>query len=224
MISVWQRVQRVWRANAHASVDRLEQPEAMLNQLQRELIAGLTAAKTALAQSRAWQARLRAQLDELARRGDAAGNAAQRAVAQGDDDVARQAVARRQRCAAETQTLARQLTQAESLTTRQQDQLAKLKRELVQLKEKRASLMQRERFARSMQTVTQINEEMTEPINLVLERMEDKVEMHEARAEALTDDPVDDQPELDNYLAQQSVDDELAHLKAQLNSQSGETA
>jgi len=226
MISVWQRVQRVWQANAHANVDRLERPEAMLNQLQRELVAGLATAKTAMAQSRAWQTRLSAQCDELSRRQQAASEAARRALGKENEELARSAIARRQRCGAERGVLERQLEQAGRLIERQQIQVKKLQQELLALRDKRASLLQRERFAQAMQTVTDIQAEMAEPIGSVLERMEEKVALHEASSEfALTDTDADEE-RLDDFISEQDVEAELSALKKDLeaNTNEGEAA
>ncbi len=212
MTSVWQRLKRVWQANAHASVDQMEQPEAMLNQLQRELVTAVAKAKGALAKSRVWQTRLDDQIGQQQGRLAIANESAKRAVSDGNDEMARQAIARRQQCSAQIEIFEQQRRRAGQLLQQQESQLDALKQKLAELRNKRALLLSRERFARAV-TDGDSQQYMPEPIDAVLERIEDDVTWREAQADSMTLDSLDEAPCLDDYLSNQAIEDELQQLK-----------
>ena len=222
MISVWQRMKRVMGAKAHANVDRMEAPDEMLDQLQRELVAAVTQARTAVSGAKAWERRVADRTARATEERDKARAAAASALRSDDETMARSAMERVLAREAELEQLAVQAEQAARLTAKQTAQFDKLRADLAKLKEKRVSLIQRERIARSLSTLSESTTEMAEPIGLVVERMEEKVAFHEAAAEgALEMDLGSDDAGLDKYMQDRSVDDALAALRNEM-SETGE--
>ena len=109
MYGLFNRVTRVFSANAHSVVDRAERPEAMLNQLQREMVAAATRARLAVTQALTWRRQVEQRLERAMREVQEAGAAARQALADGNEDMARAAIARKQARESERDTLTRQL-------------------------------------------------------------------------------------------------------------------
>ena len=218
MISVWQRIQRVMGARAHASVDRMEAPDEMLDQLQRELVAAVTQARTAVSGAKAWERRIADRTARAGQERDKARAAAESALRCDDEAMARAAMERVLAREAELEQLATQADQAARLTAKQTAQFDKLRADLSKLKEQRVSLIQRERIARSLASVGTSTTDMAEPIGLVVERMEEKIAFHEAAAEgALEMDIGSEDAGLDKYMQDRSVDDALAALRNEMS-------
>ena len=220
MYGLFNRVARVFSANAHQAVDRTEQPEAMLNQLQREMVQACTRASVALQQAIAWRRQIEQRLERARHEGEEAKEAAREAVARGDDSLARAAIARRQARESEAEALGRQLDQADGVVARQRERQRNLREELRRLREKRAVLIQRSRFARSLRDLGAGIEAMPEPVAEVVQRMEEKVSAEEALADAVTEcaTETDPGPDVDAFLRNQKIDAELERMKSELRS------
>ncbi len=208
MISVWQRMKRVMTANAHVNVDRLEAPEAMLDQLQRELVAAVTQGRAAVASARSWERRIAERTAKVRTERDGARAVAKTALKNDDEAMAHSAMERVLSRDAELHQLTDQAEQASKLVARQSAQLDKLRNDLAQLKEKRVSL----------HAVGESSVEMAEPIALVVERMEERVAFHEAAADVSMEmDDSGGEAELNKYIKNSSVEDALAELRLEIN-------
>lgn len=218
MTSLLQRFQRILNANAHMRLDHLEQPEAMLNQLQRETLTAIAQAKAALGQSKVWCQRLRDRLATAQNAIAAAQRAAESALRGKDESMARTAMQRKLDKQAERDQLQKQLTRMEATVAKQAQQLDKLRQNLATLQEKRAELIQRERFARALNAAGMAAADLQEPCTIVLERLEERVCIQEAAAESYSD-TMDEQPDLDEFIRQRHVDEELNALRQHMENQ-----
>lgn len=212
MSTILQRFQRILNANAHMRLDQLEQPEAMLNQLQRETLTAIAQAKAALVQSKVWRQRLKDRLMNAENALVAAQRAAESALQDKDEAMAHAAMQRKLDKQAESQQLQKQLTRMEATTAKQTQQLDRLRQSLTALREKRAELIQRQRFAQALNAANAAANDLPEPCGAVLERLEEKICLQEAAAESYGDTP-DEQPDLDEFIRQQNVNEELAVLR-----------
>lgn len=212
------RVARVFSANAHNAVDQMERPEAMLSQLQRELVEASGRTRLAVNQALAWRREVEQRLARTDEEITRTTEVARMAIGNGEDDMARAAIARKQARETQRSTLARQLQQAEAVLVRQRERQKHVQDELKALREKRVLLTQRSRFARSI-TKLGVDSGMPEPIDEVVQRLEEKVNAEEALADVLLDDDTAgiEEPGLDSYMRDQRIDSELARLWAELN-------
>lgn len=212
-MTVWQRIQRVFVANTHATVDQLEHPEAMLNQVQRELIDAIVKIKGATRQGQRWCEQMDEEIERLIGEIAHLQHTAEEAVADSQESLARRAIERKLR---KQQLLAqkkRQLERARAQLSRQEQRLDQLKYELSDLKAKSRELIQRQRFADVFATAGG-QATQAEPVSIVVDRMQEKVEMAEAACEVSLD--FEEQDPLDAELAQREVEQELARLQEQV--------
>lgn len=214
MYGLWQRMTRVWSAEAHALVDRREDPAAMLDQVQRELVHALGHGKARLASAQAWLAALGRELRELDERVEQLTGTARRALAEGEEAIAREAVATRRRNAARRERLESQRAEADTVVARLREQLERRKVELMDLRERRRMLLQRARFVQAGGAAP-AHGELAEPLREVVLRMEEKIDLAAAAAGLEEDEPHPDAP-LDAFAERAAIDDELADLRRQL--------
>lgn len=211
-MTIWQRVQRVFAANAHAAVDELENPQAMLNQVQRELVEAIIRLKGATKRGQRWGEQMEADIDTLIGEIARLERTAEDAIAGDDEPLARRAVERKLRKQQYLVQKQRQLERAKAQLAKQEDRLEKLRYELDELKAKSRELIQRQRFADVFASTTGTGH--AEPVGIVVDRMQEKVEMAEAACEVSLD--FDEQDPLDQELARQDIDEELRQMRARL--------
>ena len=222
MTGLWNRMNRVFSARAHARVDRAEDPEQMLNQLQRELIASVSRSNQQLAAASGWLANIDRQVRDTQTRCDRAATTATAALKNGDEQIARDAIARKRNFEKQADQLRIQREHAQQVLGRQKQHLERIKDELSRLREKRRNLIQRARFAHA---AVEMGSDLVplEPINEVVERMEEKVTFAEAASQvtvSLEDDRGGDAVE--DYAEQAAIDVELKQLKNSIDEETSD--
>lgn len=218
MRQIWLRIQRVMAAKSHAKVDRMEDPSEMVNQLLREKLSAVGAAKLALARAKVWQKQLEDQQVKIHHEMTRYQHMATEALQDTREDMARQALSKKKDCERRLNETQRQLDQAAKLRQRQEAALDKLQDSLRELRDRREALIQRDLFTKAAAGMTQIDDGFEEPTDVVLERMESKVSYRESEIEALLDSerPTEDQ-QLANYQRDRELDLELQQLKLSLS-------
>lgn len=220
MPSVFDRISNIIRANINDMLDSAEDPEAMLNQIIRDMNDALRQADSDIADQIAAQKMLEGDLEAAQKNGAAWQSKAELAVAKGRDDLAREALIRandynEQAAIYQKQLDAQKAAVAELKTKR--DQLKTKYDSAVRNKE---MLLARARAAQAKSDMTK----MTRQTNNVdyaseLERMERKIRQQEARADAdaeMADAQTSVDDEFDKLGDTQQVEDQLAALKAKM--------
>lgn len=217
MKSIWLRLQRVMSAKGHAQVNQMENPAEMVDQLLREKIAAITAAKLALARAKVWQENLAKQQTQQQAEQTRLQQLASDALRDEREDLARQALGRKQDSQARSQNLMQQIQQAASLRQQQEHQLEKLQADLSELRNRREILLQRHLFSNAAAGMVAHNQAYSEPSDVVLERMEAKVSQQEMEvAVHLQTEPHHPDQQLQTFERERSLDLELAQLKQSL--------
>lgn len=220
MPSVFERISMIIRANINDMLDTAEDPEAMLNQIIRDMSDALKQADSDIADQIAQQKMLEGDVASAQKNGTAWQQKAELAVSKNADDLARQALVRVNDFTDQVDVYSKQLDAQRQAVTE-----LKLKRD--QLKQKYDSavrnkemLVARARRAQAQQNMTRASAKAT-TVNYAseLERMERKIRQQEARAEAETEvatskETLEDQ--FDNLGNDQRVQDQLAALKAKM--------
>lgn len=220
MPSVFDRISNIIRANINDMLDSAEDPEAMLNQIIRDMNDALRQADSDIADQIAAQKMLEGDLEAAQKNGAAWQSKAELAVAKDRDDLAREALIRANDYNEQAAIYQKQLDA-------QKAAVAELKMKRDQLKTKYDSavrnkemLLARARAAQAKSDMTK----MTRQTNNVdyaseLERMERKIRQQEARADADAE-MADAQTSVDDEFAKlgdtQQVEDQLAALKAKM--------
>lgn len=217
-MGIFDRISTIMRSNINALLDRAEDPEKVLEQIIRDMESAMREARGQVAEMIAQEKRLKMEVDQSQRLSMEWQRKAELAVSKGSDDLAREAL-RRKRDYDESATI--YLTQ----WTTQRDAVDKLKTQLRLLenkyedaKRRRDVLIARHHTARAQQQVAQVSAGLTglDPTS-ELARMEDRIQLTEARAQATTElAETSSEAQWALLEADGGVEDDLAALKARL--------
>lgn len=220
MPTVFDRISNIIRANINDLLDSAEDPEAMLNQIIRDMNDALRQADSDIADQIAQQKMLEVDLDSAKHNTQAWQSKAELAVSKTRDDLAREALLR-------VNDYSEQVTIYEKQLDGQKRAVAELKarRDLLKSKYDQAvrnkeNLIARARAAQAKSRMTSVtNKTNTADYASELDRMERKIRQQEARAEA--DDEVAQskssvEDEFERLGANDEVEAQLAALKAKM--------
>lgn len=220
-MGILDRMTRLIRANVNDLIDRAEDPEKMLNELLREMNSSLTEARSQVAEMIAQEKIIEGDLQAAQRDAEQWQQKAELAVTRGRDDLAREAL-RRKNDATELATV------YEHQVATQSEMVEKLKRQLTVLENKYQEAQSKRDLLIARHRRTQAQRRITETFSSLpdlssaneLDRMERKIRSDEARAtamEELEQDSVEWQfAELESDA---DVENELAALKASLGTE-----
>jgi phage shock protein A len=215
-MTIMDRISTLVRANINDVIDRAEDPEVVIKQLLMDMNSQLLQAKTEVAAAIADEKHLYERYQQNQAEADDYQTKAELAVEEGQDDLARAALARR---AAYQQTADGLKSQYEAQAKQVQvlkQALDELQTKIQEAQTKKDLLIARSRRAQAETEIRTSLSGLAQSSALAnFERMEDKVEQQEARASALGElasDSVEDRfAELETG---QKVEQELAALKA----------
>ncbi|MBG1245417.1 PspA/IM30 family protein [Nostoc sp. NZL] len=217
-MGLFDRIKRVVSSNLNDLVNKAEDPEKMLEQAILEMQEDLVQLRQGVAQAIAAQKRSEKQYNDAQNEINKWQRNAQLALQKGDENLARQALERKKTYTDTSAAL------KSSLDT-QSTQVETLKRNLIQLESKISEAKTKKEMLKARITTAKAQEQLqgmvrgmnTSSAMSAFERMEEKVLMQEARAQAQGELAGAD---LETQFAQleggSDVDDELAALKAQM--------
>lgn len=189
MVSVLNRVTTIIRANINDILERAEDPEVMLNQILRDMYDGIKEAREqvvdAMAQQKL-QERDLAQAQELSAKWR---RHAEMALAQGDENLARECLRRKRDYDNNAQGLQRLMEAQRPVVDRLRGELALLESKYADLQRNRDALLARYRLAKAQERVQAAGEQMTASISVYdpgeqLVAMERRIRTSEARVAA----------------------------------------
>ena len=229
-MGIFQRVFRVGKAEAHATIDKFEDPIKMTEQGIRDLKKDLNSAMTALAEVKGQGIRLRKQASENKK---AAGDYERKAMlvlqkAQGgdldsgeSDRLAGEALSRKEDAAKRAATLTGDAKQQETTAAQLQAQVDKLKAAIATYENDLVTLRARAKTAAATKKINkQLSKVDSNGTLAMLERMKERVDEDESLAEAYGD-MADSSKSLDDEIDAVIDDkgagsDQLAELKAKM--------
>jgi phage shock protein A len=215
-VGLLDRVSTLVRANLNDLLDRAEDPEKVIRQLLIDMNNQLIQVKTQVAAAIADEKRLYARFQDAQEQADEWQRKAELAVDRGQDDLAKQALARRNTYV-ETANGFKEQWEAQSAQVQTlKDALRTLESKISEAETKKDLLIARSRRAKAEETVYKTISNVRGVSSVSdFERLEEKVERQEARAAAYSDLNTDT---LDTQFAQleeeTEVDRQLAELKA----------
>lgn len=215
-MGLMERIWRVVRANVNSLIGQSEDPEKILEQAVEDMQQDLIHLRQAVAQAIATQKRTERQASHAQAQAQDWYNKAQLALAQGNDNLAREALTRRRPYQETAKAMKAELIQQKEVVTKLKDNMRTLESKISDAKTKKDLYIAR---ARSAQASQKINEMLgnvgTKSALSAFERMEEKVLQLEAQSEAIQELGSN---ELDKkYAALEASNDieaELAALKA----------
>jgi phage shock protein A len=222
-MGIFSRISDIISANLNDMVEGFENPEKMLKQAVREMQTTIDQAMQSTAKTMAGETMVKRELDKNRQEATVWASRAQAAVADGNDDLARKAIARRQEHEKLVAALEDQLAASQQTTQKLRRQLEAMRAKLAEAKRRLATLTARKHVA---DKVTAVSSSVSPNVSAFakFDRMREKVEMAEAEAEAIRElggeamADVDPSLEPDADATSAEVEAELVELKKKAES------
>ncbi len=217
-MGLFDRLSRLFRANLNAAIAAAEDPEKILDQALLDMQEDQVQLRQAVAQAMATHKRVEQQYNQSLTLAEEWYRKAQLALQKGDEELAKQALARRKSYADTAASLKTQLDQQSVQLENLRRQMTALEGKIAEAKTKKDMLKARLRAAKATEQVNKaLGKVGTSSAIAAFERMEDKVLTQEAKAQATTELAGDRLEEQFRLLEGQSdLDAELLALKAQM--------
>jgi phage shock protein A len=218
-MSIFGRMTDIVKANINDLLDRSEDPEKMIKQMVLEMEEAVNKATLAVGSAIANEKSLERQYNkQLAQTNDWQQKAIT-AVNAGRDDLARQALERKNTIGKNVADLDRMLTEAKTTSLQLRGQLDQLKSKLDEARMRQNTLIARSQAAKAKKQIAQSFAGIGSDAFSKFDKLEQRVEKTEAEADAFAqlageNTSLEDQFKMLGSGAE--VDDELSQLKAQL--------
>ncbi|MHB8682090.1 MAG: PspA/IM30 family protein [Acidimicrobiales bacterium] len=229
-MSVMKRLSGIVQAKANKALDKAENPVDMLDLSYEKQAENLQKVRRALADVTTAKKRLELQASQLQAQAEKLQDQAKAALAQNNEDLAREALTRRAGIAEQLQSLGTQHQQVEQQQEQLETTATRLQAQVDAFRTKKETLKASYTASKAQasigEAVSGISESMADA-GVTLQRAQDKITEMQARAGAI-DELIDTgalpdalgggddiQRQLDATSAQSQVDAELAALKAQ---------
>ena len=215
-MGILDRVSTLMRANINDLIDRAEDPEKVIKQLLADMKSQLLQVKTQVAAAIADEKQLRKKFEDNQRLADDWQRKAELAVERGDDNLAREALSRRNAFQTTASGFEEQYMEQARQVQTLKDVLRQLELKIDEAEAKKDLLIARARRAKAeTQIRTTLSGLDSSGAMASFQRMEDKVNQQEARASALAELDSDTLEERFALMESESeVDRQLAELKA----------
>jgi len=210
-MSIFDRIARLFRANVNAAISAAEQPEKMLNQIIADMRTQLVRAKQQVAAAIADEKRLEDQTMSELREAEEWERRAMLAVKEGRDELAKQALMRRNEHVARGQQLQMTWEAHKQETDRLKNSLRELNDNIEEANRKKTLLLARQRRAEAQKRINETMSSMSDKSAFdAFSRMEEKIEQNERQIAASAE------------IDQEFSGDALAHQFKQLESSAGD--
>ena len=190
-MNVFQRISDILSANLNDWADKFEDPEAMLRQAIREMEQAIDESTQQTVKVMAQQKLLGRELERNRQEQEQWQSRAEAAVSNGDDDMARSALARKNEYQSLVDALTDQIEATQDSSQTLQRQLVAMKAKLAEAKRNLVTLSARQRaadFRRKMDRQSlNSGSSLDESAFAKFDRLQAKVEQAEAEAEALAE-------------------------------------
>jgi len=209
------RLTSLIKAFFNSLMGKMEDPEMMLEQTYQDLQNNLIQVRQAVAQAIATEKQLEQQLNKNKDQAATWHNRATMAVQQGNDDLARQALQRKQQYAQAATDLETQLKQQRDQTNNLRQRLTELEGEVQKAYTKKQVLIARDKAAQATTKANEIlSKSSADGALSVMDKMEQKVLERESKAQALAElgsDQLD--KKFKSFEGQVDIEAELMALK-----------
>ncbi len=210
-MGIFDRITRLFRANVNAAISAAEQPEKMLNQIIADMRTQLVRAKQQVAAAIADEKRLEDQTMSELREAEEWERRAMLAVKEGRDELAKQALMRRNEHVSRGQQLQMTWEAHRQETERLKNSLRELNDNIEEANRKKTLLLARQRRAEAQQRIAQTMSSMSDKSAFdAFARMEEKIEQNERQIAASV------------QIDEEFSGDALSHQFKQLESSAGD--
>lgn len=187
-MGIFKRISDIIKSNINDLLNRAEDPEKMLNQMLVEMREQLADAKRQVAVAIADEKKLRRQLDQELEEAQKWEERAKAALQAGNEDLARQALARRNSAQEAAKQYQEQWEAQNQAVDALKNALRQLNQKIDEAKRKKSLLIARQKRAEAQKQIQETLQGIGETSAFeTFERMEQKVLQAEAEAEAAVD-------------------------------------
>ena len=215
-MNAFKRIHDIFSSNVNHALDKMEDPSKMIRYTIVEMEGSLSKAKNSAAEM---LANIRAREEELKASKEAESRwdvRAQLAVKNGKDDLAREAIAEKQKAQSKVTALETEIAELKNISASQEAQIVKLTEKLEEVKAKERTLVARAEHAKEkIKIEKQISATDCSAAIKRFNEMEEKVERHEAEA-AVASKSYESESRFTEMENNANVDKELEELKAKL--------
>ena len=205
-MGILDRIRTVLKANINALISKAEDPEKMLNQLLMDMNEQLLDAKKQVALAIADEKKLERQMLENRAQGEEWERKAMLAVKAGKDDLAKEALVRKQEYAGCAASFQKEYESQHASVEQLKDALRQLQSKIEEAGRKKNLLIARAKRAEAQKQIQQTMGQLGAGSSFdTFDRMAQKVDQIEAEAEAA--------PELSSVTADQKLEDKFKELE-----------
>jgi phage shock protein A len=217
-MGVFDRISRMIRANISGLLDKVEDPEKVLQQIVIDMQQDLREAKLQVAAAIRDQKKLETRYLETVAMAEKWQKQAISAVEAGNDGTAKEALRRKKTAEQLARNYKEQLDEQSESVQSLRTSLAALQAKLDEARRKKDLLIARQKRIEAQRTISKSMNGISKSSALAtLEKMESKVKEDEIHAEAMAEIEADDLEARFAELETDDIDDELAKLKAKVS-------
>jgi len=219
-MSIFARISDIFKANINDLLDKAEDPEKMIKQMVIEMEEAVSKAATAVGQAIANEKMLQKQVDDKKKAAEDWQKKAIQAVNAGRDDLAKQALEKKNSFTKAANDLEPLLIEARNTSANLRAQLDKLRAKLEEARLRQNTLIARSQAAKAKKQIAASVSGIGDDAFANFDKYEQKIIKQESEADALSELAGQDTRLEDEFAKLDSgtaVDDELAQLKASLN-------
>ena len=223
-MSILGRFSDIISANVNAVIDRMEDPEKMIDQYLRDMMEDLAEVKQSTAGIMAEETRAKREIDQNEAEVNKYAELAKKALEAGSEDDARIFLSKKQEIESVGAGLATSYASAHENAVKMRQLHDKLAKDIETLRQRRAMIKGKLSVAKAQEKLNDVSENVTRSESAMgsFKRMEDKANrmLDEANAMSeLNSEPVDSAKALEEKYASQTsaaVEDELERMKKDL--------
>ena len=221
-MGVFSRLSDILKSNINDLLDKAEDPEKMVKQIIIDMQKELTTATQNLGKAKASERLAQKKMDDAVKVAASWESKAKAALSQGNQDLAKQALAKKVRADEEVATYTEMYESISTQTDAIEDQVEVLKAKLDEAKSRQAMLIARSQMADTKKALAKSQGGFDGASALEkFDRMEEKIQRKEAEADAFAEigggGDVDLIESFDQIEKDAKVDAELARLMAEMN-------
>jgi phage shock protein A len=222
-MGIFGRIADIFKANVNDALDKMEDPEKMIKQMVIEMQEAIAKATSGLATAMAQEKKLERDFNAYVEQGKSWEQKAMTALNAGNEDLARQALAKKAEADQQAKQYEQMYIQARDTAAKLKSQVEGLKAKLNEAKMKESTLIARNQSAIAQKQIAkQVGNFDAGSTFAKFDKWEEKILKNEAEAQAFTELGADSSKSLNDEFKllekNTQVDDELAKLRAKLNS------
>ena len=226
-MGIFSRISTIFKANINDALSQAEDPEKMLNQITIEMNEQLAKTKQQVAVAIADEKRLQKQYQAEEEQVQEWERKATLAVQKGNDELAKEALARRNEHANLAAEYKTQWEKQKQAVDTLKENLGSLERKIAEAGRKKNLLIARQKRAQAQKQIHETMSGIKDGSAFdAFDRMSDKVDEVEARADAAAEMSDMETDKLEDQFAElesSNLDDDLAALKSKINGESGKS-